>query len=330
MLGRPLYRFDRVSSTMDVLSHLAAAGAPEGTTVVAGFQESGRGRADRRWVAPPDRALLASVLLRPDVPLHRLPPLSMLVADAIREAVHSLYALDARVKWPNDVLVDGRKLSGVLIQTRQGSARVARPTSQRPVISGIPPIIPSTPPVTSSEVEGSGGQADSRVEQSKDPSTPFGGSAASQVRKDGEGSVDPKAPSLIAVVGFGINANVAGHDLPPTGTSILVETGQQADRGELLRVVLDAVEARYRDLADDRLESRWADIQSHLAMRGERVIVEDAGRAIAGRLVRIDRDGALVLNDGGRDHRVVAGDLSRGPRSIEDRAANSGKPGILP
>lgn len=118
MLGRPLIRFDSVPSTMTVLADLASAGAPEGTTVVTGFQSSGRGRTGRAWVTPPHTSLLCSVLLRPHLALQRLTPLSILVADAITSVTRDRYGLDARIKWPNDVLVGGKKLSGVLIQTQ--------------------------------------------------------------------------------------------------------------------------------------------------------------------------------------------------------------------
>jgi len=118
MLGRPLIRFDRVSSTMDILAELAARGAGEGTTVVANHQTQGRGRSGRAWVAPPGTALLPSVLLRPELPPASLSPLAILVADAIAAALREDYGLSALIKWPNDVLVHGRKVSGVLIQTR--------------------------------------------------------------------------------------------------------------------------------------------------------------------------------------------------------------------
>ncbi|HVL25387.1 MAG TPA: biotin--[acetyl-CoA-carboxylase] ligase [Thermomicrobiales bacterium] len=118
MLGEPLIRRDVVASTMDMLARLAAAGAPEGTTVVAEYQTAGRGRAGRQWVAPPGTALLHSVLLRPKLAVQRLTPLAILVADAVVTTLEERYGLTARIKWPNDVLLNGQKVSGVLIQTR--------------------------------------------------------------------------------------------------------------------------------------------------------------------------------------------------------------------
>jgi BirA family transcriptional regulator, biotin operon repressor / biotin---[acetyl-CoA-carboxylase] ligase len=118
MLGRPVIRFEVVSSTMDVLAQLAARGAPEGTVVVAGYQTHGRGRSDRRWSAPAGTALLHSVLMRPPLAVQQLSPLSILVADAIVATLRERHGVQAQIKWPNDVLVGGKKISGILIQTR--------------------------------------------------------------------------------------------------------------------------------------------------------------------------------------------------------------------
>lgn len=120
MIGRPILRLEDVASTQDVAFRLGELGAREGTVVVAKHQRAGRGRAGRTWVASPGAALLFSVLLRPERPLPGV--FSLLVADAIAETVSDAYGLDPRVKWPNDVLIDSRKLSGVLIQARNGMA----------------------------------------------------------------------------------------------------------------------------------------------------------------------------------------------------------------
>ena len=103
---------------MDEVVRLAAEGAPEGTTVLAELQTAGRGRQDRRWEAPPETAVLMSVLLRPRLVPALLSPLSLLTADAIAQALDDLHDCSAAIKWPNDVLAGGRKIAGVLIQTR--------------------------------------------------------------------------------------------------------------------------------------------------------------------------------------------------------------------
>jgi BirA family transcriptional regulator, biotin operon repressor / biotin---[acetyl-CoA-carboxylase] ligase len=108
-LGRPRLHLRATSSTNDRARALAAAGAPHGTLVTAGEQTAGRGRQGRTWSAPPGRALLCSLVLRDYDPLLPLRA-GLAVADLAGDA--------ARVKWPNDVLVDGRKVAGILVEAR--------------------------------------------------------------------------------------------------------------------------------------------------------------------------------------------------------------------
>ncbi len=108
-LGAPRLHLRRTASTSDRARELAAAGAPHGTLVTAAEQTAGRGRQGRTWSAPPGRALLCSLVLR-EPP--RLLPLAAGVA--VAEAIGP----DARLKWPNDVLLDGRKVAGILAEGR--------------------------------------------------------------------------------------------------------------------------------------------------------------------------------------------------------------------
>ncbi len=108
-LGSPRLHLRRTASTNQRARELAAAGAPHGTLVTASEQTAGRGRQGRTWVAPAGRALLLSLVLhRPQ----RLLPLAAGVA------VAELVGPNAMVKWPNDVLVDGRKVAGILVEGR--------------------------------------------------------------------------------------------------------------------------------------------------------------------------------------------------------------------
>jgi BirA family biotin operon repressor/biotin-[acetyl-CoA-carboxylase] ligase len=111
-LGTPRLHLRRTDSTNSRARVLAAGGAPHGTLVTAAEQTAGRGRQGRAWSAPPGRALLCSLVLRELDPLLPLQA-ALAVADLARWA-----ALDARIKWPNDVLVDGRKLAGILVEGR--------------------------------------------------------------------------------------------------------------------------------------------------------------------------------------------------------------------
>jgi BirA family biotin operon repressor/biotin-[acetyl-CoA-carboxylase] ligase len=108
-LGFPRIHFRAVDSTNERARALAAAGAPHGTLVTAGQQSAGRGRQGRVWSAPPGQALLCSLIVR-EPP--RLLPL------ATGAAVATVAGSEARIKWPNDVLVDGRKVAGILVEAR--------------------------------------------------------------------------------------------------------------------------------------------------------------------------------------------------------------------
>jgi BirA family biotin operon repressor/biotin-[acetyl-CoA-carboxylase] ligase len=168
-LGRD-YRY--VESTPST-QLLIEADAPEGALVAAGEQTAGRGRLGRRWLAPAGTSLLCSVQLRPDVPGERLPELTGVAAGACAEAIEALTGLVPVLKYPNDVLLSGRKVAGVLAEARDG-----------------------------------------RV-----------------------------------VLGLGVNVNVPEAALPQEvdrpATSLLVETGRELDRAELLAELLERLEARY-------------------------------------------------------------------------------------
>ena len=125
-LGSPLEVLEETTSTNDVAKRAAKLGAPHGATWVADAQTAGRGRQGRAWIAPRGEALLVSVLLRLACPPARLPPLSLAAGLAARDAVAKAVRRDATValKWPNDVLVDGRKVAGVLVEAMLAGSRV--------------------------------------------------------------------------------------------------------------------------------------------------------------------------------------------------------------
>ena len=147
--------------------------AAEGAVAVADEQTEGRGRLGRRWFARTGTSLLCSIQLRPSVPGERLPELTGVAARACGEAITALTALEPELKFPNDLLLGGRKVAGVLAEAREH-----------------------------------------RV-----------------------------------VLGIGVNVNVAEADLPTDvdrpATSLLVETGRELDRADLLVELLERLERRY-------------------------------------------------------------------------------------
>lgn len=115
-LGEPARHLVDVRSTMDEATAWAADGAPHGALVVAEHQHGGRGRHGRTWAASPGQNLLATLILRPDLPSDRIGLVPLAAGLAVAEAADG-FGVDARLKWPNDVRVGGRKLAGILAET---------------------------------------------------------------------------------------------------------------------------------------------------------------------------------------------------------------------
>jgi len=115
--GTPSEFWEELPSTMDRAEELARAGEPEGLLVVAERQTAGRGRLDRTWASPPG-GLWFSLLLRPTLPLAQVGLIGITFALAAAETIRELTGLKVGVKWPNDLLYEGRKLAGLLLETR--------------------------------------------------------------------------------------------------------------------------------------------------------------------------------------------------------------------
>ncbi len=108
---------DSCASTNDEAARLARAGARHGTVVTAHAQTGGRGRAGRTWDSPPGGNLYISMVLRPALPLRDVPAMTLALGVAVCEVCKS-FGASATLKWPNDVLVNGRKLAGILLESQ--------------------------------------------------------------------------------------------------------------------------------------------------------------------------------------------------------------------
>ncbi len=124
VVGHHVYIFGTVDSTNRVLARLAERGAAEGTVVLAEAQTAGRGRHGSVWLSPEAANLYASVLFRPHIAPRQLPLFAPIASLALAETVW-LEGVPARIKWPNDVVVRGRKLGGVLVHAPAIEDRVA-------------------------------------------------------------------------------------------------------------------------------------------------------------------------------------------------------------
>lgn len=122
--GRELTFYSEVQSTQNAARDLAEAGAPEGALVVADHQSSGRGRMGRSWVSPPGKGIYMSMIMRPSVPIHCAPQLTLLTAVALCRSLRQLTNLDIGIKWPNDLLIDGKKISGILLESTAEDERL--------------------------------------------------------------------------------------------------------------------------------------------------------------------------------------------------------------
>jgi BirA family transcriptional regulator, biotin operon repressor / biotin---[acetyl-CoA-carboxylase] ligase len=123
--GFPVHHHESCSSTMDLARTLARNGATQLETVWAEEQTAGRGRQGRPWQSPRGAGLYFTAILRSRLPIAQLGVLPLAVGVALVQAVHAQVGLNARLKWPNDVLApDGRKLAGVLLERDAASGAV--------------------------------------------------------------------------------------------------------------------------------------------------------------------------------------------------------------
>lgn len=115
-IGHPIEHHTQVASTNDIAIARGKAGAAEGTLVIAEHQTAGRGRYGRKWVAPPGKCLLVSVVFRHRLLSDQVPLPNFIGAIAIARAIQKTHGLDARIKPPNDVRIEKRKVAGVLTE----------------------------------------------------------------------------------------------------------------------------------------------------------------------------------------------------------------------
>jgi BirA family biotin operon repressor/biotin-[acetyl-CoA-carboxylase] ligase len=120
-LGKITYFFEEIGSTNEVAFELARNGATEGTVIVADSQTKGKGRLQRKWISPPGVNLYMSVVVRPPIAAQDAPFLTLIASVALAKTIKDT-GIDTLVKWPNDVLINGKKVAGTLtvMQPRGG------------------------------------------------------------------------------------------------------------------------------------------------------------------------------------------------------------------
>jgi BirA family biotin operon repressor/biotin-[acetyl-CoA-carboxylase] ligase len=232
-IGRRVAVWDRVPSTNDIAARAASSRANDGLAVLAEEQTAGRGRRGRKWSAPPRSSILLSVLIFPGGPLDDPGWLTALGAVAVSEVVAEMTGAEARIKWPNDVRVDRRKVAGILVERGPG-----------------------------------------------------------------------------AVIGIGLNVNVAPGDFPPdladSATSMLRLAGRKFDRSQIVRWLLLRLDHWYGLGLNEGPASLDPPVRSRSEHVGRDVRVATTTGVVEGRLETIEvgrgiviaRDGAQIRLDG--------------------------------
>ncbi|MCS6772028.1 MAG: biotin--[acetyl-CoA-carboxylase] ligase [Kiritimatiellae bacterium] len=123
-VGCPILAFHEVGSTNDIAKHLAEAGGPSGLAVIARNQTAGRGRRGRHWISSPGQSVLMSVVLRTPLLPGESPWLGLAAGVAVADSLETLGLGRISIKWPNDILVNGRKIAGILVEPRLGLERL--------------------------------------------------------------------------------------------------------------------------------------------------------------------------------------------------------------
>ena len=122
LLQPTILRFDSIDSTNLEAMRQARAGAQEGLCILAREQTAGRGRLDRSWQSPKDAGLYFSIVLRPQLEIKVWPLVTLMAALAVSDTLQHLYGLSTDIKWPNDVCLGDRKLSGILAEMFEAEA----------------------------------------------------------------------------------------------------------------------------------------------------------------------------------------------------------------
>ncbi|MCA1030488.1 biotin--[acetyl-CoA-carboxylase] ligase [Bacillus timonensis] len=123
-IGRNVHFEESVLSTQKIAHRLAYDGVPEGTIVVTEEQTAGRGRLDRSWHSPKQTGVWMSLILRPNIPPSSAPQLTLLAAVGVVQGIQEITGLEPDIKWPNDILISGKKVVGILTELQAEADRI--------------------------------------------------------------------------------------------------------------------------------------------------------------------------------------------------------------
>ena len=240
---KEIFYYRELDSTNGKAKELAAAGAPEGTVVIAEKQTEGRGRRGRSWFSPSADGIYVSLIIRPDIAPTEASRITLMTAVATAEALHSLTPLEIRIKWPNDILVNGSKIGGILTEI----------SAEMDVVHFI-------------------------------------------------------------VIGLGLNVNMPletfPHEIRERATSVFINMGEQFSRVNIVRAYLEWYEKYYeifKKIGFKPVIQRWKEFSDIV---GQQVLVDIMKKKYFGKVVDVDDDGALILQDDQKKlRRIFSGDI---------------------
>jgi len=240
--GRAIHYFKEIESTNTKAKELAYAGASEGTLVIAERQTGGRGRREREWFSPYG-GICFSLILRPQISPLEISRITLLAGVSAVQAIEKISGFESEIKWPNDVLVNGKKVVGILTE------------------------------------------------------------------------METEADTIhFVVLGIGINANIEAADFPQglreSATSLRIILGKKVDRRQLAGYLLKKLEDNYNQLENNNFSDILRSWKRSSAILGFRVRVETVGRAIEGKAVDVNDQGALIVEtDSGATETIWSGDV---------------------
>jgi len=239
--GSKIFAFETIDSTNNCARALAGCWAEEGTLVFAERQTAGKGRLGRTWQANPYENLTFSLILRPTLPPEALNLLPLYAAVAVAEAIEHETGLSVECKWPNDLLIGGKKSAGILL----------------------------------------------------------------------EGSLKEDGLEFV-VLGIGVNVNQTTfpEDISPRATSLKAQAGREIDRIRLLREILRTLEMHYSAIMKKGFHNVLPLWLARSTMINREISVTQDGTVITGIVKRLSPEGALVLEAGGAEKTLFAGDVS--------------------
>lgn len=247
-IGREIIYYDEVGSTNDELRILANSGAHEGTVAIAELQNKGKGRLQRQWITNRGDAIAMSILIKPEIPPYMAPGITQVIALSVVRGLELSASLDFSIKWPNDIILNGKKVCGILTEM--------------------------------------------------------------------DGEID-NLNYIIIGIGINVNQSLIEKDLSHKATSLKIECGKVVERKVIVSNILNEFERNYELFKEKGITPFLDELKKYSALIGKKVTISNPFKSFSGKVVDIDSEGYLVVEDeNGIIQSIVGGDISiRGENS---------------